>query len=379
MPQSEVLANLSSRATVLSPDRDLVASFDREGRWIYYFRKGRTFKRSLGSEVHLRFRGSDGDRRRQQLDSDDAREIFLEIEDLARSLVDRVDGAGRRRIVNEVLQWPTDRLMDESKRFATTYSPIAILPPDQYRSVVLQATEGCTWNRCTFCNFYMDRPFGMKSEESFSDHADKVRDLMGRGLSLRREIFLADGNALSLSNERLGPLVSVAREFFPGWRWHGFVDLFTGEKRSREGWADLRREGLGRVYLGMETGLDELLALVDKPGSAADLEAFVGDLKAAGLQVSLIVMTGLGGVQFKERHREASHNLLLQLPLDSQDLIYLSPFVEHPAGRYHENRVKTGLTPMSEAEVEIELAAMAADLRLAGLRVSRYDIREFVY
>ena len=377
MLRSPILENLSSGATVLSPDRGRVVTFDREGRWLYYFRRGETFKRSLASEVHLRFRR--GARQRRRLSQAEALSLFSEVCDLARDLEGRTTGEARMRLRDEILQWTPERLESETRRFQSAYRPIAILPPDQYLSVVLQATEGCTWNFCTFCNFYMDRPFRLRAEGDFEVHAAKVKDLLGNGLLLRRGIFLADGNALALSNDRLDPLLNVACQTFPERDLFGFVDLYSGDRRTVGEWEHLADRGLRRVYIGMETGLDELLDWVDKPGSALELSGFVQTLKEAGLQTSLIVMVGIGGREYRQRHRQASRALLLRMPLDQRDLIYLSPFVEHQEGRYHDRRVEAGLTPMDEAEVEVEISELATDLRRAGLKVSRYDIREFVY
>lgn len=377
MSASPVLANLSAGATVLSPDRGRVVTFDREGRWLYYFRRGETFKRSLGSEVHLRFRQPT--RQRRQLERSEALALFSEVYGLAQELVTRSVVEVQQRLRDEILRWTPKRLVEEAGRFASAYRPIAILPPDQYLSVVLQATEGCTWNACTFCNFYMDRPLRVQRPAEFREHAEKVRQLLGEGLRLRRGIFLGDGNALALSNERLDPLLEVAREVFPGRDLFGFVDLYSGDRRTADDWAHLADHGLRRIYVGMETGLDELLEWVDKPGSAGDLQRFVETLKQAGLQVTLIVMVGLGGQEYRLRHRLATLELLLGLPLDRQDLVYLSPFVEHRDGVYRQRRVAAALTPMDEVEVEAELAHLAAQVRGRGIRASRYDIREFVY
>ena len=361
----------------LSLDRGRVVTFDREGRWLYYFRRGETFKRSLGSEVHLRFRRET--RQRRRLAEAEALDLSSEVFEMARDLGGRASGEARQRLRNEVLQWTPERLAAESRRFQATYRPIAILPPDQYLSVVLQATEGCTWNSCTFCNFYMARPFRMQTGGEFEDHARKVKDLLGEGLRLRRGIFLADGNALALSNDRLDSFLEVACRVFPGRQFFGFVDLYSGDRRTVAAWKHLGEKGLRRVYIGMETGLDELLDWVDKPGSAQELSGFVKTLKEAGLQASLIVMVGLGGKEYQLRHRDATRDLLLRLPLDRQDLIYLSPFVEHLKGRYPERRVAAGLTPMTDREVEVEIVELASALRRGGLRVGRYDIREYVY
>lgn len=377
MMQPPALANLTDRATVLSPDRGRVVTFDRDGRLVSYFRRGETFLRSLGSEVQLRFRRET--RQRRRLTEPEARQVFTEVLELARRQVPRTTGETRRRLEEEVLTWSAESLIGEAARFRAAYKPISILPPDQYRSIVLQATEGCSWNRCAFCNFYLGRPFRVRSVAEFQSHLAAVRSLLGEGMRLRQGVFLGDGNALALANRRLAPLLDQAVEAFPNHELFGFVDLYAGERRTAAEWRYLRCRGLRRVYIGMETGLDELLESVNKPGSAAELEEFVGVLKQVGLEVSLIVMVGLGGSEYRERHRTASRELLLRLPLDRRDLIYLSPFVEHGdtvSSRYCSN---AGWTPLTETEIEVELAGLAGELRSDGLRASRYDIREFLY
>lgn len=119
--------------------------------------------------------------------------------------------------------------------------------------MVLQATTGCTWNRCAFCSFYQDRPFQKRTPEAFREHIQAVLALLGRGRLLRRGVFLADGNALALS-EPLLPLLELVRAHFPGEPVMGFLDLFTGLKKAPSWWERLGGMGLRRVYIGLETG-----------------------------------------------------------------------------------------------------------------------------
>ena len=365
-------------ATVISPDRRHSLTFDREGRLHLYFRRGATYKRSLASDLHLRFQ--DHGRQRRQLSFDEAAVIFAEAYAQAREIVSRVDGGLKSRLSEEILRWSPESLAEERGRFLGCYRPISILPPDQYLSIVLQATEGCTWNRCTFCNFYMDRPFRAKSTVEFRDHVEGVKRLLGAGVKLRRGIFLADGNALALSLRRLEPMIGVAKEIFPERSLFGFVDVFSGERHPIDHWRRLGELGLERVYVGMETGLDELLRLVNKPGSAAELRDFVEDLKRASLSVCLILMVGLGGHEYQSEHSRASLEVLESLPLDESDLIYLSPLVQQPGTTdYLSRRGDRRITPMSEGEIEAELQGLATRIRGFGVKASRYDIREFIY
>ena len=373
-----LLFNLTSGATVISPDRRHSMTFDREGRLHFYFRRGSTYKRSLGSDVHLRFQ--DAGRQRRELTGTEAASIFAETYGKAREVAKIAQGGLKSRLDEEILRWSPASLAEERERFLAVYRPVSILPPDQYLSIVVQATEGCSWNRCTFCSFYMDRPFKTKSADEFRRHVEGVKDLLGAGIRLRRGVFLADGNALALSLQRLEPLVGIAREVFPDRPLFGFVDLFSGERRPADHWPRLAEMGLERVYVGMETGLDELLHRVNKPGSAAELIDFVGELKKASLSVCLILMMGLGGREYRIEHARASLDVLERLPLDKTDLVYLSPFVEGPKSvDLGLDSASSDLTPMTEEEVEVELQRFAGRVRRLGIQASRYDIREFIY
>ena len=363
--------------TTISPDRDTVVSFDREGRLFSYFKAGATYRRTLDSTVEVRWQ--EGRRQRRRLTPAEAAQLFAEAYAVAAECLPRADAVVQERLRSEILPWTPERLLAERERFARVYRPIAILPPDQYLSVVLQATEGCTWNRCTFCTFYQDRPFRAKDEEEFARHARAVRDFLGRGILMRKGIFLADGNALALSQNRIEPVFKVAREVFPGHEIYSFVDLYTGERRPLDQWKRLAQLGLKRVYIGMETGLDELLRFLNKPGSCEELVEFVADLKQAGVAVGLIAMVGVGGKEFAAKHAEATLGALARMPLGPGDLIYLSPFVEQPGSVYEQRRAQAGLTPLSESEIASELARWAREIRRWGFKAARYDIREFLY
>ncbi|KGQ21680.2 amino acid ABC transporter substrate-binding protein [Thermus filiformis] len=340
---------------------DRVLSFDREGRLYHFFDRGRTYRRALDGSLHLRHR--EGERKRRRLGREEALEVYARAYRLA-------EGArlGERR--EEVLRWSPEALLDDTPyRLAYTW-PVSILPPDQYLAVVLQATFGCTWNRCLFCTFYQDRAFRARPLSEFLEHLDRVRALLGRGVSLRRGVFLGDGNALALG-ERLIPLLEAAQKVFPQ-EVAAFLDVYTGVRKEASFWERLRALGLRRVYLGLETGSRRLLRLLNKPGDPEEALELVRALKRAGLWVGVILMVGAGGRAFREEHFAQSLDLLARLGLEREDLVYLSPFVEDPASPY----ARLGLEPLDPEE---ELPRFARAVRGLGLRAARYDIREFLY
>jgi hypothetical protein len=381
-------------ATVLSPSRREVVSYDLEGRVRSWFVDGTVYKRTLASDVVARrSERSDaptvarGPRHRWAVPDDEADALFARagaVAEAAAHAIDAVPAAARtafRARVQDAQAWSPERLRAERGRFETAYAPIPILPPDQYGAVVLQATFGCSWNRCTFCSFYQDRPFQVRPPAAFDAHVAAVAELFGRAAADRRSVFLADGNALVLANARLRPILDAARAAFPDRPFAGFVDVFSGERKPVDDWRELRALGLERVAIGVETGHDPLLAWLNKPGGAEAAAAFVADLKRAGVRVAVIVMVGVGGARFAEAHVRGTAALLERLALDVGDVVYLSPFVEHPGSGYAERAAADAVAPLEPEALAAQYAALRATARAAAPRtpVARYDIDEFVY
>jgi radical SAM superfamily enzyme YgiQ (UPF0313 family) len=262
---------------------------------------------------------------------------------------------------------------------------VSILPPDQYLALVLQATEGCSYNRCTFCDFYHDRPFRIKRPDELRAHIAAVRDFFGPALGLRRALFLADANALIAPMALLrGWLDEIeASGIMPGAGIYSFMDAFDVGRKSEAEWAELGRRGLRRVYIGLESGSDALLRWLRKPGSAADAIEAVDRLKSAGLAVSVIVMIGIGGERYAAGHVEDTVAALNAMRLGRGDIIYLSPFVEQPGTAYSEMAAAAGLSPLDTAGAARQETAIRAGLVYRDParvpQLARYDIREFAY
>jgi radical SAM superfamily enzyme YgiQ (UPF0313 family) len=374
------IVSAKRHSTSISPDRDTVYSFDLEGRPLYWFEQGRTYKRSLASVVHARDRAG-GRRRHWQLSPDEAARHFTTMLDVADRAPLRHAGPALHERLMRIRLWSPDALHEERSKFVDVYRPISILPPDQYLAVVVQATFGCSWNRCTFCSFYQDDAFRARAPASFEEHCRAVRRLLGRGVTLRRSIFLASGNALVLGNERLGPMIGAAREQFPGRPLAGFVDVFAGTRKSAEDWSELAEQGLTRVHVGLETGHDPLLRWLNKPGTVEESEAFVRTLERAGLRVSVIFMVGVGGSRFAADHVRDTVALAERLPLTRGDTVYLSPFLEQPGSDYARRADEDGGHALDEDEIDAQYGKLHEAIRRAhpAVSVSRYDIREFVY
>lgn len=272
----------------------------------------------------------------------------------------------------------------DAQRYASVYAPVSILPPDRYRSLVVQVTEGCHWNRCTFCSFYRTRPFRIKPLDEFAAHLDAIRAFFGQGLTLRRGTFLGDANALLLPAGDLMPRMDLLARALPDHAndLAAFIDVFTGYRRDHRDLATLRARGLRRIYLGLESGDDELLEFLNKPQSAEEAIGLAHTARDAGLAVGIIVMAGIGGDAFWHRHVEATLAVIRAVELGAGDLLYVSAFAAPQAGPYAERAMAAGVKPLTEDEVWDQVDELVSGSKTAlgpGARVARYDIEEFIY
>lgn len=196
------------------------------------------------------------------------------------------------------------------------YHGTVIRPPSEADSCLLQITYGCSHNRCAFCGTYPDKPFQVRPLYEVLEDIAMASQRMG---DVRR-VFLCDGNALVLDIERLATVLDALSEAFPLLRRIGiYANARDILAKSPEDLATLRAKGLELIYLGLESGSDEVLRRVDKGATAADMVAAVIRAKEAGIRVSVIALLGLGGVDLSDQHADATAEVV-----NAMDPQYLS-------------------------------------------------------
>ncbi len=374
-----------------------VFSFDGEGRFWTGMVENISYRRGLDGKIVAKWQ-EEGNLRRERrwlsqeestVLQENAREICAvllnDIQSGQLTLNPALDERGWS-FLKRAAEFTPDRYRQDVARYHAVYRPVGILPPDQYMAVVLQAAEGCSFNTCTFCNFYRDRPFRIKKTDEFREHMKAVREFLGEGLSLRRTIFLGDANALVIPMPKLVALMEAVHEQFDVERLGGiyaFLDGFSAEKKTPSDYARLRELGLRRVYIGMESGNDALLRFLKKPGTAEDVVQAVQAIKRGGVAVGIILLLGAGGHQFAQQHVADSIRALQAMSLDADDLIYFSELVEGEGMEYTRDAFQAHLHPLSPEERIAQGEAIERALSFSEEggtpHISRYDIREFVY
>ena len=183
-------------------------------------------------------------------------------------------------------------------------------PPSEAESLILPVTDGCSWNQCTFCEMYTapQKKFRARSE---AEVLDNIRALGARYGSQLRRIFLADGDALVLPTRRLLNILAAIREHLPAVRRVSSYCLARNlAKKSVSELQALAAAGLGLVYLGAESGDDEVLAAVNKGETYATTLDALEKLGAAGISRSVMILNGLGGQSLSLQHAENSARLV---------------------------------------------------------------------
>ncbi len=406
-----ILLNVRPNVVSMTVNEETVYTFDREGRLVTAVIDDRTYRRGLDNRMLCKWReeiAGSLTRHRRWLTSTSAQGI---LEHVSRDVKGALSALEKQAVETggvsagdpdsaEAIRWlrrlaamDFEALQGDAGRMAKLYRPVSILPPDQYLSLVLQATEGCTYNRCSFCSFYRDRPFHIKSPEEFREHISAVVGFLGEGLHLRRSVFLADANALCIEREQLLPLLDMIDSMLfadskgaerRGTRLEGiysFVDAFSEPERSAQDYAELKGRGVERLYLGVETGSGELLRFLRKPQKPEDVRSTFCAIKGGGLNAGVILMLGIGGDKFAGRHVDKSLALLNSLPWSEGDLVFLSDFVEFPNLEYPEIAAKAGIRPLSQQEMQDQYSALRNGIHRFGRapKIAPYNAEEFIY
>ncbi len=359
-------------------------TFDLEGRLIGMYVEDVNYRRTLDNRYfkksRIRMHGEDF---RQVIEISREKSTLLldRGRGLLASVVDRLPERFEK-IAERVITTDMSVLEKDAAVFKDVYLPISILPPDQYMALVLQVSEGCNYNKCTFCNFYRDRSFHIKSQEAVEAHFRDVRNFFGSGIKLRRSIFLADANALVIPQKRLVTILETARREFPDIpQIYSFIDVFTGIRKGPDDFARLAKLGLRRVYLGLESGNPALLELLGKPQLSADVVHLAKDLKAGGIQLGVILLAGAGGEKFRRVHLKDSISLIEKLDLKFGDMIYISEFYETNSA-YREALEKEQIELPGPGTIRKLSNELNFELRRRiskEVSISTYDIRQFFY
>lgn len=175
----------------------------------------------------------------------------------------------------------------------------AIRPPAEADSFLLQVTMGCSSNHCTFCGAYMGKPFRVK------DSAEIAADINtgARWEPNTRRVFLMDGDALALGNNKLIPILDQLAGAFPNLtRIASYANGYNVTSRSDDELRELVAHKLKLIYVGLESGSQAILDRCRKRSGVEEMITAVRRGEATGIKSSVMVLLGLGGRRYSQDH-----------------------------------------------------------------------------
>ena len=187
------------------------------------------------------------------------------------------------------------------------YEGNCIRPPPEAFSILLQVTVGCSHNRCTFCAAYKDERFRIKEDDII------LSDILYASKYMKRQghVFLMDGDALIVPQKRLVWILETIQKHLP---WVKRVGAYANTKsirmKSLQELAELREKRLGMLYLGVETGEDEIRKKVKKGSSSQECLEMGKRVKDAGIELTTTVLLGIAGKEKSLNHARLTGELL---------------------------------------------------------------------
>lgn len=230
-------------------------------------------------------------------------------------------------------------------------------PPAEGKSLIFQVTRGCPHNRCLFCGMYKTvsyREYDLRKIEA------DIECALRQGFGNARRIFLADADAFSLSTEKLESILLLLNRKFP---LLSRVSFYAGGhsilSKTPEELRRLKELKASTLYLGLESGSEELLKRVGKACTAKAMAEAVIRAQGCGLKVSVMILLGLGGTEFSRIHAEKTAEVLNYM---RPKLLSALRFIEIPGL----TPMFKGYHPLSEKDSAVELQTILSLLNLDG-------------
>lgn len=231
-------------------------------------------------------------------------------------------------------------------------------PPSEAKSLIIQATIGCSHNRCTFCGMYKQKKF---RERSLDELDLEIKAIAGQ-LPDTRRIFLADGNALTIKTEKLKQLLDLLNQAFPRLErislYGNTQDLL---EKSISELCTLRELKLKMIYLGIESGSATVLKTIRKGVTPDQIATGAAKASEAKIPLSVTVLNGLAGLEGTTTHARETASLLNRIDPEYLGLLSLMIIPGTETAHAFRNGLLTELNPWQLLD---EIKAMIQDLRL---------------
>jgi radical SAM superfamily enzyme YgiQ (UPF0313 family) len=201
-------------------------------------------------------------------------------------------------------------------------------PPSEADAFILQATIGCSWNHCTYCDMYRDKQYRVRDLDEVLADIDAARTAFGPRVE---KVFVADGDALAMDMAHWEAILAACRASFPRLRRvSSYATAMNLLEKSGSDLTRLREQGLAQLYIGPESGDDVTLKRIAKGATFADHVEAARRAHAAAMKLSAIFLLGVGGIERTLEHADASARLVSAMNPAFFSLLTLTVVPETP-------------------------------------------------
>lgn len=234
-------------------------------------------------------------------------------------------------------------------------------PPSEWKSLILQVTNGCSHNQCTFCDMYT-QPQKKFRPKKLEELERELQQVAASGARVHR-VFLADGDAMTLPFHRLKAICELIHRYLPNiQRISSYCLPRNLTNKTSEQLVELRELGLSLMYIGCESGDDEVLAKVKKGETFESSLAALNKIKAAGMKSSVMILNGLGGPILSEQHALNSAKLMNAAQPDYLSTLVVSfPFGEERVAAEYNGDFRQLTQPELFKEIKLLLEHLQLD------------------
>ena len=180
-------------------------------------------------------------------------------------------------------------------------------PPSEANSLIIQATLGCSHNKCSFCSMYKGKKFTIKPLEQIKEEILEFRKIY----TYVQRIFIADGDALIIPMSDLRELLKFIKNTF---KECTRVTMYASPKSIRLKTIDELRElknlGLEMVYMGIESGSEEILKDINKGATRDEIIQAGKKIKESDIKLSATIISGIGGKEKTNLHAKDTGSII---------------------------------------------------------------------
>ena len=238
------------------------------------------------------------------------------------------------------------------------YEGIVYRPPSEASSLIVQVTIGCAHNKCSFCSMYKDKKFRIRSLEEIDEDLQDARDKY----NYVKRIFLADGDSLVLSMDKLRHILLKIKVLFPECkRVSAYATPKDILRKTAEELEELRRLGIGILYMGIESGSDTILREIQKGVTSSEIIEAGKKIKDSGIKLSVTFISGIGG---KDKWKENAVESAKVINSINPDYVGLLTLMVEPSTNIYESIKHGDFKILNPEEVMLETRELIKNIQV---------------